>query len=102
LYGDGIEQSAVDTLALTTELIEVHVASADNTDLSPLPPCPALRMLGVNGRGFGSLRGLPTTALSGLSLGRLGSAPHDPEALARTFPLLTELQLSTAPTGPMT
>jgi hypothetical protein len=94
LYGDGIEQDAADALTLAKELTEVHVASVDTADLSGVARMSGLRMLGIAGSGSGSLRGLPATGLSGLSLGRLGSAPDDdPEALARTLPMLTELQL---------
>ncbi|MEJ3742845.1 NACHT domain-containing protein [Actinomycetes bacterium KLBMP 9797] len=93
LYGGGVQQDAVDALTLATDLTEVHMASADNTDLSAVARMPALRMLGITGRASGSFPRLPTNGLSGLSLGHWGSAPDDPKALARAFPMVTELQL---------
>jgi hypothetical protein len=94
LYGDGIGQDAVEALTRAKQLTRIHVASADNINLSGLAMMPNLRMLGIAGQAAGALRGLSTTVgVSGLSLGRLSSAPEDPQVLARIFPGLTELQL---------
>jgi hypothetical protein len=93
LYGDGIQPDAVQALTLATRLIHLHVANTDGADFSAVARLPALRMLGLAGRSSGSLRGLASPGVSGLSLGRLIPAPDDPEALARAFPMLTELQL---------
>jgi hypothetical protein len=92
LNGEGIRQDAIDALALAEELTTVHMSNVDNADLSAVARMPALQMLGINGRAWSSLRGLPVTTLPGLSLG-LRAAPDDPQALARAFPMLSELQL---------
>jgi hypothetical protein len=93
LYGDGIQQDAVDALALAKQLTHVHVASDESIDLASIATMPAMQMLGLTGRGSGSLHGVPATGLTGLALGRLSVAPDAPKLLARKFPMLTELQL---------
>ncbi|WIN00329.1 NACHT domain-containing protein [Actinoplanes oblitus] len=93
LYGDGVSQGAADALTSARQLTDVHLTSAERIDLSSVAGLPSLRMLGVSGQGSGLLRGVSAPRLTGLSLGRLSSAPVEPKGLAEAFPMVTELQL---------